>query len=201
MGREAAATFFSLASSLAALANAAVQGLPGVEENDLLKAGITPEQLMVLANTVHGFGHQATMFPDADSVGALSDRINARNGEFPLNVVVDQYGPLPENSYHMSELVEMARLAQLPAALSTPEERDRYLRHPLVRQGLPSGIFIQIAANEQSVAESVAFSDIARSLMDEQPDVFGTPAMREAFQDTHTPPFGMPESPSWPDQN
>ena len=60
-------------------------------------------------------------------------------------------------------------------------------------------IFIQLAANEKSVAESVAFSDIARSLMDEQPDVFGTPAMREAFQDTHTPPFGMPDPTSRPE--
>lgn len=195
MGREAAAAFFNLANSFAALANATVQGVPGVQENELVKAGITPEQLMVLASMVHGFGHQATMFPDADSIGALSDRVNARPSDFPLNVVVDEYGPLRENSYHMSELVEMGRLALLPAALSTPEERERFLHHPLVRQGVPSGFFVQIAANEQSVAETVAFSDIARTLMKEQPDIFGTPEMRESFQDARTPPFGMPSPP------
>ncbi len=191
MGREAAVALFSLADSFAALANAKVQQAEGVDEHPLLQAGISPEQLMALASAVHGFGHQASMFPDADSVGALSDRINSKQGEYPLNIVVDQgqVGPLPENAYLMSEMVEMGRLAQLPAALSTPEERERYLTHPLVRQGLPSFIFVQLAAREQTFVENAAFEDITRSLMDDDPSVFGSPAERDAAQN---PPFRPP---------
>ncbi len=190
MGREAANAFYTLANSLASLANASAQQAPGVEENEIVKSGVTPQQLMVLAQTVHNFGHQASAFPDPDSIGALSDRVNAKPGAFPLNVVVDQFGPLPADSYHISEIVEMGRLAQLPAAISSQEERERYLRHPLVVQGLPSNFFVQLAANEQSVVESVTFGDIARSLMDEEPGVFGTPEMREAFRGNDSPPFG-----------
>jgi hypothetical protein len=195
MGREAGVTLFNVADNFAGLAQAAAAGAEGVDQNPLIQAGITPEQLLVLANVVHGFGHQATMFPDPDTLGALSDRVNSKPGAYPLNIVIDQPEPPQENTYMLTEMVEMGRLAQLPILLSTQEQKDRFTSHPLVQQGLPSFVFIQVAAQEKTFIENAEFSDIARSLMEDEPGVFGTPEMREESQSTATPPFGMPHQP------
>lgn len=197
MGRDAGQALFNAAENFGAMAQAFAQKVPGIEQHPLFQVGMTPEQLGMVANLLHNFGHMASQYPEPDALGALSDRVNAKQGEYPLKIVVE---PTPEDEmtgteYLLEDMKEMGRLAQLPAVLATEEQKAKFLSHPLVVQGLPSFVFVNVAANSQTFEENAAFADITRGLIEDEPDVFGTREMREAMQGTMTPPFGAPTAP------
>lgn len=200
MGRDAGQALFQAADNFAAMAQAFAQNTPGIEQHPLFQVGMTPEQLGTVANLLHTFGHMASQYPEADSLGVLSDRVNAKQGEYPLKIVVeaspegDETGP----EYLLEDMKEMGRLARLPALLATEEQKATFLSHPLVQQGLPSFVFVNVADNSQTFEENAAFADITRGLIEDEPDVFGSREMREAMQGTMTPPFGMPTPPPPP---
>lgn len=196
MGKETAQALFTAGDNFAGLAQAMAQGVEGVEQHPLAQTGITPEQLMAVANTLHHFGHVSVQFPEPDTLGALSDRVNAKSGEYPLNIVVDEkdMDESPEvPQYLLSDMKRMGELAQLPILLTSQGQKDEFLSHPLVKQGLPSFVFVNVASNSQTFEENAAFADITRGLVEDEPTVFGDKQMREAFQGT---PFGTAPPPT-----
>lgn len=170
---QASGNFFTLANALAAAANALAAGEGGIDEHPLVRQGFSSQQLMAVAQFVAQVAQAHSVLPDSDSVGALVDRFEARAGTFPLRVVLDSKETLEDGEHRLAELLELARVAALPAAVATAEELEFYRENPLVVNGIPSGLFLQMAENRQLIGESCAFNEIATNLMTENPGVFG----------------------------
>ena len=170
---QSSANFFTLANTLASAANALAAGEDGIEEHPLVRQGFSSQQLMAVAQFVAQIAQVHSAIPDPDSVGALVDRFAARMGTFPLKVVLDNKDELEEDEHRLAELLELSRVARLPAAVATADELEFYRENTLVVRGIPSMVFFQVAENSQLIGDTVTFNEIATNLMTEDPGVFG----------------------------
>lgn len=169
---QASDAFFALANGMAATAKALSEGDQEVKNHPLIQRGFDAQQLMAIAEFVAQVGHFQTNIPDPDSVGAYVDRFASQSGTH-VKIIINPEKELGEDEYRMDTIEELARLAQLPAAIATDEEIATYREHPLVKKGAPSVVLIQIAAQRQSIDESMTFNNIVNNLQEEDPAVFG----------------------------
>lgn len=166
----------------------ATEYLANFSEHPLVKAGLDANQLLAVARMVFEVSQVIDSQQQPDSLGALSDRVNMKQGEYPLKVVLEG-GDEPnreENEYSLAEMEEMGRLAELPILLATEEEKATFLSHPLVVQGIPSNAFRGIRDNSSGMKESNEFHNIVSELVKEEPDRFGEGM--EGFDEKPTPP-------------
>lgn len=171
------AAFMSLAGELRVMAQALheknTEFLEQYSEHPLIKSGLTDEQMMSVARMVFEVSQIIDQQQQPDTLGALSDRVNMKPGEYPLNVVMEGDPDPEKGEYRLSEMAEMGRLAELPILLATQEEKDQFLQHPLVQQGIPSNAFRGIRAESSGIQESFDFQNIVSELIKEDPNRFG----------------------------
>lgn len=175
------AAFMSFSGELRALAQALhdknTEFLKDYSEHPLIKTGLTDEQMLAVARMVFEVSQVIDQQQMPDTLGALSDRVNMKEGEYPLNVVMEGTPDPAKGEYLLADMEEMGRLAELPIALATQEEKDKFLGHKLVQDGIPSNAFRALRAQgpgmKDAMKTSVDFDNIVSELAKEEPDRFG----------------------------
>lgn len=175
------AAFVNFSGEIKQLAQAthdqATEYLANFSEHPLVKAGLDANQLLAVARMIFEVSQVIDSQQLPDSLGALSDRVHMKAGEYPVKVVLDEKGDIEEDEYPLAEMEEMGRLAELPILLATEAEKTRFLAHPLVQAGIPSNAFralrYQAPGMRESLKESLDFQDIVSELVKEEPEKFG----------------------------
>lgn len=176
------AAFVNFSGEIRNLAQAthdeAKEYLANFSEHPLVKAGLDANQLLAVARMIYEVSQVIDQQQMPDTLGALSDRVHMKQGEYPVKVVLDETAVNVEEGEHLlSEMEEMGRLAELPILLATEEEKTRFLSHKLVKEGIPSNAFRALRANgpgmKEAMQTSVDFEGIVSELAKEEPDRFG----------------------------